>query len=246
MSPCVEIEPVDDETLISQLVRLAEANGFRSVQEVHRRIEQEPPSLSDLLHGPTEAWLEAAAGRTGIPRSQLFSGTRLGGRYRSIHRWQPTHEKRVSVYCPACLAADGAWRLSWLLPYARVCLTHKTVLVDHRNACCSPGTIAARWSLSRTTTRLCDRKICALSLADQVARPASNETLREHNRLLEIDAEFRLRVLSDEIVELPTGRHAPRVLDVRWIRPRVPREPSVRLQLLDRPDWGIVRRVGER
>lgn len=246
MIACVDIEPVDDETLISQLVRLAEANGFRSVAEVHRRIEQEPPPLNDLLHGPPEMWLAAAAERTGIDATRLFSGTRLGGRHRSMRRWRPKIESRIAVYCPACLADDGAWRLAWLLPYSQVCPTHEVLLVDHREHCADPAEIKWRWCLAESTNRLCHRNTCRMPLTSFDADPASPKALARHMRLLEIEAEFRLRVLGDEYVELPGGRFAPRVLDTRVTQQSGRRDPRARVELLDRPDWGIVHRAGQR
>lgn len=246
MIACVDIEPVEDETLISQLVRLAEANGFRSVAEVHRRIEQEPPPLDELLYGPSETWLAVAADRTGIDAACLFSGTRLGGRHRSVRRWRPQIEARIAVYCPACLDDDGAWRLAWLLPYAEVCPIHELLLIDHREHCSDPFEIKRRWCLAESTDRLCDGKTCTMPLSVFAADPAPSEALARHKRLLEIEAEFRLRVLGDEFVELPGGRFAPRVLDVRWTRQRSRRDPPARVELLDRPDWGLVHRVGQR
>lgn len=246
MIACVAIEPVEDETLISQLLRLAEANGFRSVTEVHRRIEQEPPALNDLLHGPSETWLATAADRTGIDAACLFSGTRLGGRHRSVRRWRPQIESRIALYCPACLADDGAWRLAWLLPYVEVCPIHELLLVDHREHCSDPAEIKWRWHLADSTERLCNRKTCTMPLTAFAADPAPPEALARHKRLLDIEAEFRLRVLGNEFVELPGGRFAPRVLDTRWTRQRNRGDPPVRVELLDRPDWGVVHDVGER
>lgn len=242
----VEIEPVEDETLISQLVRLAEANGFRSVAEVHRRIGAELPHLDDLLHGPSDSWLEVAADHTGIDTERLFSGTRLGGRHRSVRRWRPRIEARIGLYCPECISNDGAWRLAWLVPYAEVCPVHELLLIDHREHCANPSEIKLRWCLTESTRRLCHRKTCAMPLSAFAADPATPDALVRHQRFLEIEAEFRLRVLGDEHVELPGGRFAPRVLDTRSTRQRTRRDPPARIELLDRPDWGLVHRVGQR
>jgi|GEM_PF-5825758 len=246
MIACVSIEPVEDETLISQLVRLAEANGLRSVADVHRRIGKQPPSLTDLVLGPSQRWLEAAAEMTGIDATCLLSGTRHGRRSPVVRAWNPALAANVAMYCPACLATDGAWRLSWLVPFAEVCSIHDLLLVDHREHCADPDGIERRWSVAESTDRLCNRRSCTLALSAFVADPAPWHVLAKYGRLREIEAEFRFRVLNNEYVDLPTGRYAPQVLDAHQIKPRERCDPSVRIEWRDRPDQGIAHRAGDR
>ena len=43
-----------------------------------------------------------------------------------------------SRFCPACLAADGIWRLEWRLPWTLSCPTHRVVLAHLCPSCAMP------------------------------------------------------------------------------------------------------------
>lgn len=40
-----------------------------------------------------------------------------------------------SSYCPACLAADGSWRIAWRIPWITACLEHQVRLVGTCTTC---------------------------------------------------------------------------------------------------------------
>ena len=228
--------PVHDETLVSQMLRVAEANGLNTVQKVYRRIHPAGnPHFSTLLHRPTDVWINAASETTGIKADHLIAGTRLDGAYPSLRTWVPTVDYRISVYCPGCLSDDGAWRLSWLLPYARVCLIHELLLVDHRLACDFPGQLNRRWSSVGSTTRICAAPGCGPRWFQRPAIQATQQQIWNHEDLLELETFGVLRLVGSRTENLPTGPTAPRVVGRRRVRSRLAYEPAAFLEYLDRP-----------
>lgn len=122
----------DDEALDSYLERLARANHIdrptllRLVvgSATHPAIDCTDNLIGRVaaLSGQNAARIERSvlASRAGITPDHGEPGWRHAGR-----AWAPG---RGTQLCPACLAADGAWRVTWRHPWVAVCLIHRTWL----------------------------------------------------------------------------------------------------------------------
>lgn len=228
--------PVEDETLVSQMLRVTEANGLPSVGQLYRRIRKpNGPPFALLLHGPPDAWIGSAEETTGIDAAHLLAGTRRGGRYPSLRTWRPVPDQRITVHCPACLRDDGAWRLSWLLPYAKVCRIHDLILVDHRRSCYDRRLLHARWMNTAGSTRICVSERCRFPWGGPRAEPATGGDCDEHDSLLRLDTAGLLRVTETPSTADGGDRDSPSVLDTIKIRPRHQYDPPGYLEFLDRP-----------
>ena len=150
-----------------------------------------------------------------------------------------------AAYCPSCLTTDGAWRLSWRLPWITTCLAHDRALVGHCPACGGvPGlaNVLGASAPSRVAVapdgRLCThpephRRICAHDLSTVIAHHAGPERLA------------RTRLLR-QVIETGSGtvagkRHTSlRTLDA-W---RTAISIATRLGVVDAQGWGRTHRQG--
>lgn len=227
--------PVDDETLLSQMLRVAEANGFDSVHKIYRRIQRPVPvPLAALIHGPPDAWIRTAEAVTGIDAAHLTAGTRRGGRYRSLRTWTPEVDQRLTVYCPACLADDAAWRLAWLLPYATVCHRHQLVLVDHRRSCHERRALRHSWLHGAGSTQICTAERCRFPRGSRPAERASVSDLVGLRMLQAQDQAGTLRLVTSPSPTTSDDPTEPKVLDTRRIEARHEYEQPAYLEFLDR------------
>lgn len=110
-----------------------------------------------------------------------------------------------SHYCPECLAIDGAWQLSWRLPWTTCCQVHRRLLVSR---CPSCGAIQRTGRHLRTTRptrtwlrhdgRRCTHPresgpsaTCLTDLTDTVAPVAGAERLAVDRALRDVIADGR-------------------------------------------------------
>lgn len=137
----VRLQPVPDEALDSYLERHAAANHLDAPMLL-RRVTGD---LAYLPIAPTTETLDRVATLTGqhpgalrhhalvahagvapIDHAAADAAGVSGSGWRHAGRaWAPG---RGTQLCPACLATDGAWRVTWRHPWITVCLVHRAWL----------------------------------------------------------------------------------------------------------------------
>lgn len=228
--------PVEDETLVSQMLRLTHANGLDSVQRIYTRLQRgRVTPLHELLHGPPEEWIRQAAEVTGIDAAHLAAGTRRGGCYPSLRTWTPRVDQRITVYCPACLADDGAWRLLWLLPYARVCPDHDLLLIDHRRSCHARRGLHRRWVTAAGSTQLCTEERCRFPRGEFRIESCSHADLDNQDELLRLDLGGMLRLCKVPSTYADPESEPPQLYERQKVPSRHERDPATDIEFLDRP-----------
>lgn len=151
--------PAPGEGLYGFLLRLAEGNGYGSVDFL---LGEEKISLVRLVQ-----WLGLS---TTQPLKQFFlqlQSTRMA----HIQPWNLQNSR----YCPQCLEDYPSWRIGWECKYFTVCPKHGTRLIE---VCTNCG---QRLTWKRSTLLTCD---CGAQLAKATADKADEAEIRLASALL--------------------------------------------------------------
>lgn len=192
----VSVDPVVGEALDGYLERLASANGMDHPLLIHRvrtgdaataflttspdpRLLANLHTLADLPPDRSRDW--ALVGMPGIDADDLDPTNKQTWRTVAARGWPP---ERGTALCPACLAADGVWRLAWRHPWVTACTRHQVWLAGTCPRC------GRRFRSHRTPLRPIDApagtcgnpigtrgRNCPQPLADLNAAPARGEVL---------------------------------------------------------------------
>lgn len=169
----VHPSPMEDETLISWMHRLAIANGL-TFHGLCAETWEGKKVAGLLLDRDAPAWvLETLSHLAVQPRERVFALTLLAlegrlftGSTRGRVRWViPNAMGSVASggqqFCPQCLAEDKIphFRLSWRLAFVATCMRHHRTLMSACPACNQPITLN-KW-VSPGATILDDRSITA-------------------------------------------------------------------------------------
>ncbi|GAA3620314.1 hypothetical protein GCM10022199_25980 [Marihabitans asiaticum] len=148
-----------------------------------------------------------------------------------------------TTFCPPCLEEDGAWRLSWRIPWITTCLRHDVHL---RGACSlcggvsghgnkfhasAPPRVAAAPDGRRCTCPQAGGRVCGADLTDQPALAADPGRLRRARLLADLAAGERGSVAGIERTSLQTLRAWQSAIGV-----------AVRLGAVDAGSWGRTHR----
>lgn len=148
-----------------------------------------------------------------------------------------------STYCPVCLDQDGAWRLTWRLPWVTACLRHRVALRGSCPTCGGVPGLATRLNASAPSRvnaapdgRLCthpetDRGTCGADLTRAPADTASDDRLARTSLLLEVISSDSGRVAGRPHTSLQTLS--------AW---RTAIALATRLNVVDSKGWGRTHR----
>lgn len=148
----IEVPPGGNETWDSYLTRVAHAHdvSLQTVADTVRvRVRSQWPAFFGVVIDDTTA--RCAADRLGIDVAAVES-MQLARYDRRVFDLTPLRERRDvaaartvaarnwiylagSHYCPQCLTTDGAWQLSWRLPWTTCCQIHRRLLVSRCPSC---------------------------------------------------------------------------------------------------------------
>ncbi len=176
------LDPLDDETLVGFLLRLARHNGTTPAQIASRMGLMDEMSTAPGVVSP---WLLAdmdkprlvraarAADLTVAEAGKLLLAP-MGHRYGLVsHLYRPWTSPqqlgrpnrwvfmRTSQYCPPCLAGDdgplgrlygGAWKRAWRLPVVFACSRHQQLLSRTCPKCRAPAQFAPNGLIARPGT----------------------------------------------------------------------------------------------
>lgn len=128
-------KPMPSESYKGYILRLAEANGYRSIHGMLRhagmteneiRSAAPPPDKLKLLLGSDLREFDFLFEKTKHSRYQVLSGHRIPTLY--------LRSKQTRV-CPCCIAENGYISSFTELKYAVVCSAHKVETIDHCPSC---------------------------------------------------------------------------------------------------------------
>lgn len=173
------LDPLEDETLVGFILRLARHNGTTPEQVAARLGLMDGPGETPGVVSP---WLladmdkprlarAARAAHLTVAEADKLLLAPMGHRYGLVSRryrpWTSPRQLdrpnrwilvRTSQYCPSCLAGDGspqgalnggAWRRSWRLPVVFACVRHRQLLHRVCPACRTPGQFARAGLIAR-------------------------------------------------------------------------------------------------
>ncbi|WP_369695782.1 TniQ family protein [Streptomyces coelicoflavus] len=176
------LDPLDDETLVGFILRLARHNGTPPDHIASRLGLMDAQGESPGVVSP---WLlvdmdkprlvrVARAAHLIVAEADKLLLAPMGRRYGLVGRryrpWTSPRQLdranrwvfvRTSQYCPSCLAGDGgpqealsggAWRRSWQLPAVFACVRHQQLLHRVCPACRTPGQFARAGLIARPGT----------------------------------------------------------------------------------------------
>jgi hypothetical protein len=176
------LDPLDDETLVGFLLRLALHNGTTPAQIADRMGLMD---ATDDTPGVVSPWLladmdkprlvrAARAAHLTVPEASKLLLAPMGHRYGLVSsRYQPWTSPqqlgrpnrwvfmRTSQYCPPCLVGDddpvgrlygGAWKRTWRLPMVFACSRHQQLLSRTCPDCRTPGQFAPIGLIARPST----------------------------------------------------------------------------------------------
>ncbi|MGK2879241.1 MAG: TniQ family protein [Mycobacterium sp.] len=198
----VTTAPADGEALDSYLERVAADNGYTNPALLRVLTRGDPTAalltiapdpdvlqrLAALVDQPPEPLRQLTlAGVPGIPTSGYRSPGRKAWRQMASAGWAPG---RGTALCPACLASDGIWRITWRHPWVTACLDHRRWLVGTCPTC------SQRFRSQRTPLRTVDADPhccgnpggsrahgCRQPLGHLVAQPAPRDVLVSQRRI---------------------------------------------------------------
>lgn len=149
-----------------------------------------------------------------------------------------------STFCPLCLAEDdGAWRLSWRIPWITACLRHGVGL---RGCCVVCGGVPGLGNRLHGSApprvaaapdgRLCPHPepggaVCSADLVAQRTAPADSTRLARAHLMVELTSGRRTRVAGIERTSLQALRAWQSAIGI-----------AVRLGAVDAGDWGRTHR----
>lgn len=149
-----------------------------------------------------------------------------------------------STFCPACLAEDdGAWRLSWRIPWHTTCLRHEMHLVGACATCGGVPGLSNRLHGSAPPRvaaapdgRMCQHpepggSVCASDLSKQPTTMASLGRLERARTMAELTTGHRGQVAGAERTSLQTLRAWQSAIGI-----------AVRLDVVDAGGWGRTHR----
>ncbi|MEU0450580.1 TniQ family protein [Streptomyces tendae] len=176
------LDPLDDETIVGFLLRLACHNGTNPAQIAARmglmdEAGNAPGVVSPWLLADMDKPRLVRAARathlTAVEASKLLIAP-MGHKYGLVSRryWPWTSPQqlarpnrwvfiRTSQYCPQCLAGDddtlgrlygGAWKRAWRLPVVFACSRHQQLLSRTCPKCRTPGQFAPTGLIARPGT----------------------------------------------------------------------------------------------
>jgi hypothetical protein len=124
--------PNDRETAIGYVLRLAQANGYRSPTMFMPKSE----SVYFVNRGGSTQMLQSLAGLTGSQAQRLAIAKEPEG-YRMLGHSLKARELLLDYHriCPACVEEDGIFDASWHLRCTSHCAKHGLPLIEHCEAC---------------------------------------------------------------------------------------------------------------
>lgn len=149
-----------------------------------------------------------------------------------------------STFCPACLVEhDGAWRLSWRIPWNTACLRHETHLIGACATCggvpglgnrlhgSAPPRVAVAPDGSKCQHPEPGGAVCGSDLTQQPTTPASRYRLDRARTMAKLTAGHRGHVAGVERTSLQTLRAWQSAIGI-----------AVRLGVVDAGGWGRTHR----